>query len=211
MIKALLLIFDPAATWEGIMRTRRSLVFILFVYLVPFLAFVFTVEGYGLVHVGKTRGLGSRAHFFTTNEAVIIEATQFLVSIGLVFLGAKLVKSIGETFHGRHTLTQAFAAVAYGLGPLFLIRLGDAFSSDPLWIPWVTFSIGMLFCIGVLYHGVPRMMEPDPSHAFGLFLMSSLLLLLITGLFRFVTSWYLQGKFTALEASVSDLAARLPF
>jgi hypothetical protein len=211
MIKALLLIFDPAGTWDGIMRTRRSLVFILFTFLCPFLLFVCAVEGYGLVHLGKTRGFGGRAHLFTTGEAVIIEAAQFLVSIALVFLGAQLVKSIGETFHGRHTLTQSFAAVAYGLGPLFLLRLGDAFSPDPVWIPWVTFSVGMLFTIAVLYHGVPRMMEPDPSHAFGLFLMSSLLLLLIMGLFRFVMSWYLQGKFTALEASVSSLAARLPF
>jgi hypothetical protein len=141
----------------------------------------------------------------------MIEFTQFLVSIGLIFLGAQLVKSIGETFHGRHTLTQAFAAVAYGLAPLFLLRLGDAFSKDPVWMPWVTFSVGILLCTGILYHGVPRMMEPDPSHAFGLFLMSSLLLMLIMGLFRFVTSWYLQGKFTTLEASVSDLGRRLPF
>ena len=28
----------------------------------------------------------------------------------VVFIGAKLIKSIGETFHGRHTFTQAFAA-----------------------------------------------------------------------------------------------------
>ena len=211
MIKALLLIFDPAATWEGIMRARRSLTFILFVYLCPFLLFVFAVEGYGLIHWGKVQGLGGRPHLFTTGEAIIIESTQFLVSMGLIFLGATLVKSIGETFHGRHTLTQAFAAVAYGLGPLFLLRLGDSFSTDPVWVPWVTFSIGILLCTGVLYHGVPRMMEPDPSHAFGLFLMSSLLLLLITGLFRFVTSWYLRGKFTTLEASVIALARRLPF
>src|SRR5580765_7612930 len=130
MIKALLLIFDPAATWDGIMRARRSLAFILFFFLFPFLLFVFAVEGYGLVHWGKTRGLGGRAHLFTTGEAVLIESTQFLVSIGLIFLGAQLVKAIGETFHGRHTLTQAFAAVGYGLGPLFLLRLGDSFSTD---------------------------------------------------------------------------------
>src|SRR6516162_2201350 len=123
MIKALLLIFDPAATWEGIMRARRSLTFVLLAYLCPFLLIVFAVEGYGLVHLGRTRGLGGRAHLFTSGEAVIIEVAQFLISIGLIFLGAKLVKSIGETFHGRHTLTQAFAAVAYGLGPLFLLRL----------------------------------------------------------------------------------------
>ena len=81
--------------------------------------------------------------------------------------------------------------MAYGLSPLFLLRLLDAFPSVPPWVPW---SIGILLSIGALYHGVPRMMEPDPAHAFGLFLMSSLVLLLVTGLVRFVTWWYLEGK-----------------
>jgi hypothetical protein len=41
--------------------------------------------------------------------------------------------------------------------------------------------------------------------------MSSLLLLIVTGLLRFVTWWYLAGKLTKLQAMVTDLAARLPF
>ena len=55
------------------------------------------------------------------------------------------------------------------------------------------------------------MLEPDPPHAFGLFLMSSLLMVVVTGLVRFVTWWYLEGKLTKLQALVNDLAARLPF
>ena len=55
------------------------------------------------------------------------------------------------------------------------------------------------------------MMEPDPAHAFGLFFMSSLLLVLITGMVRFVTAWYLLGRLKKVEALVSDLAARLHF
>ena len=72
-------------------------------------------------------------------------------------------------------------------------------------------TIGICLSVAVLYHGVPRMMEPDPPHAFGLFLMSSLLLALVTGLVRFATAAYLSGKFSKLQAIVSDLAARLPF
>src|SRR6266542_2308264 len=137
MIKALLLIFDPAATWERILQARRSLASILFFYLCPLLILVSAAEGYGLLRWGKLRGLGEKPHFFTAGEAVIIETAQFLVSVGVVFLGAALVKSIGETFHGRHTLTQAFATVAYGLAPLFLLRLCDPLSTDAIWIPWV--------------------------------------------------------------------------
>jgi hypothetical protein len=63
----------------------------------------------------------------------------------------------------------------------------------------------------VLYHGVPRVMLPDPSHAFGLYLMIAVLLVLITGIVRFATAACLQGKFPALQSLISDLAARLPF
>ena len=145
---------------------------------------------------------------FSVSEAVVVEAAQLLLSLAVVFVGANLVKSIGETFHGRHTYTQAFTTVAYSLSPLFLLRLFDAFSGVS---PWVTWAIGIILSIAVLYQGVPRMMEPDPAHAFGLYLMSALLLVLVTGLARFVTAAYLQGKFPKLQAIVSDLAARLPF
>ncbi len=77
--------------------------------------------------------------------------------------------------------------------------------------PWISWAIGIVLSVAVLYHGVPRMMEPDPAHAFGLFLMSALLLVLITGLVRFVTGMYLLGKFAKLQAVVSAIAARLPF
>ncbi len=208
MIRALLLIFEPMATWERIFRAHRSLMFILVVYLLPLLVVTSAGEAYGLVHWGKWQGQVEHLKKFSVGEAVIFEAAQYLLSLLVVFIGAQLMKAIGETFHGRHTYTQAFTTVAYGLSPLFFLRLLDAFSGVP---PWVSWSIGIILSIGVLYQGVPRMLEPDPPHAFGLYLMSGLLLLLITGMARFVTAWYLEGKFTGLEALISNLAARLPF
>jgi hypothetical protein len=208
MIKALLLIFDPIATWEGIFRARRTITFIVLIYLLPLLLLVAVGEGYGLVHWGKWQGEVSRVKNFPVREAVIIETGQLLLSLLVVFVGAKMLKSIGETFHGRHSYPQAFTTVAYGLSPLFLFHLLDAFREVS---PWVGWSIGIILSIAVLYYGVPRMMEPDPPHAFGLFLMSALLLALITGLVRYVTAACLQGKFNKLQGIVTDLAARLPF
>lgn len=208
MIKALLLIFEPIATWEGIFRARRSLLFILVIYLLPLLLLTSAAEGYGLVHWGKWQGEVGRLKKFPFGEAAIVEAGQVLLSLLVVFAGANLLKAIGETFHGRNTYMQAFTAVAYGLSPLFLLRLLDAFS---IISPWVSWSIGILLSVAVLYNGVPRMMEPDPAHAFGLFLMSALLLVLVSGMVRFVTASYLQGKFPKLQVIISDLAARLPF
>jgi hypothetical protein len=103
MIKALLLIFDPIATWEGIFRARRTMTFIVLIYLLPLLLLVAVGEGYGLVHWGRWQVELSRLKKFPVQEVVIIETGQLLLSLLVVFLGAKLLKSIGETFHGRHT------------------------------------------------------------------------------------------------------------
>ena len=208
MIKALLLIFEPSGTWEGILRARRNIVFILVAFLLPLLLLTTAAEGYGLVNWGKWQGEVGRLKKFPVAEAVVVETAQFLLSLLVVFAGAHMLKSVGETFRGRHTYTQAFTTVAYSLSPLFLLRLLDLFSGIS---PWVSWSIGILLSIAVLYHGVPRVMEPDPAHGFGLFFMGALLLLLITGLIRFVTAAYLQGKFPKLQVMVSDAAARLPF
>jgi hypothetical protein len=210
MIKALLLIFDPMATWDGIVRARRSLAFVLVVYLFPLLLLASAAEGYGLVHWGKWQGEVGRIKVFSIRETVIVEAMQFLLALVVVFLGANMIKSIGETFHGRHTYAQAFTTVAYGLSPLFLLHLLDAFPGRSPWTPWMIWAVGIILCAAVLYHGVPRVMEPDPPHAFGLFFMSSLLLALVSGLVRLVTISYLQGKFVKLQVIISDLAARLP-
>jgi len=205
MIKALLLIFEPFATWERIWRARRGVAFVLFLYLLPTLVLISAAEGYGLHHWGWARELGPRRSY-TRGEVIIFEVAQFLLLVGIVLIGARLIKSVGETFHGRHTFTQCFTLVAYGLSPLFLLHLLNAVKDIS---PWITWAIGIILSIAVLYQGVPRMMEPDPPHAFGLYLMSSLLLLFVTGLARFLTAWYLQGKFLTVDAFVTRLAERL--
>jgi hypothetical protein len=91
---------------------------------------------------------------------------------------------------------------------MFLLRLLDA---TPAPGPWVTWPIGILLSIGVVYHGLPPVMEPDPPNAFGLFFMSSLLLTMATGLERFVTAWYLAGRIQPASDFISRLAAHLPF
>lgn len=208
MIKALLLIFEPISTWEGIFRARRSMAFVVVAFLLPLLLLTTAGEAYGLVHWGKWQGEFGHLKKFSAAEAVVVGGAQILLSLVIIFVGANLIKSVGETFHGRHTYPQAFTTVAYGLSPLFVLRLLDAFSGIS---PWVSWAIGIILSIAVLYYGVPRMMEPDPAHAFGLFFMSALLLVLVTGMVRFVTAAYLQGRFSKLQAVVSELAARLPF
>ena len=204
MIKALLLIFDTEATWDRIVASQRKLGYVLVVHLLPLLILVGAAEGYGLMVWGKKRGLISSIHKFSLTEMLTYEIMQFLLSLVVVFLGAKLLKSLGDTFHGRHSYSQAFVSVAYGLSPLFLMRIFDAFEFVP---PVVSWAVGIVVSIMILYHGIPRIMLPDPPHAFGLYVMSSVLLLMTTGLVRFATMYYLAGKFPKVDEFVAQMLA----
>ena len=93
MIKALLLIFEPIATWERIFRAHRGVGFILVMYLLPMLVLTSCAEAYGLVHWGRWRSEIERVKCFPVGETVIFEAAQFALSLAVVFLGAKLIKA----------------------------------------------------------------------------------------------------------------------
>jgi hypothetical protein len=202
MIKAVLLIFEPIPTWERIATAQRKWVSILLGHLLPLLLVVGVVEGGGLVHWGKPRGSVAHLQVLSVSEAVIFEIAQLILSLGIVFLGAKFLKALGETFHGRHSLGQSFTVAAYGLSPLFVLRMLNAF---PFVSPWTTWGIGIVLSAAVLYHGLPRVMQPDPPHAFGLYLVSIVILFMITGLACFLAAWYLQGRFAKLDAIVSHV------
>ena len=202
MIKALLLIFSSPATWTRISETPRRWGALLATYVVPMVLLACAAEGYGLMHWGKPRGEISKLTHFSMKFAVAYEIGQFLLSLALVLLAARLIKSLGGTFHGRHTYSQTFTVAAYGLSPLFLLRLFDAF---PNVSPWLTWLVGIVLCIAVLYSGIPLIMRPDPPHALGLYLMTAMFLFMITGLLRFVTTWFLMGKFGKLDALISRL------
>jgi|ERR1043166_1412717 hypothetical protein len=206
MIKALLLIFEPVKAWERVVRAQRSVVFILMVFLLPLLGLTSLAEGYGLVQWGRRQQDTLHLKQFTTAEAAAFETGQLLLSLATLFLATKIIKSLGETFHGRHSFSQVFTTMAYGLSPLFAMRLFDAFPGISHWVTW---TAGILLSVTVLYQGVPRVMQPDPSHAFGLYLVSAILLALITGVARFLTAWYLRGEFKSVERIISDLVARM--
>jgi len=208
MIKAILLVLNPTRTWDTIVEDNRRFLSVFLAFLLPLVVLTCAAEGYGLATWGKWRGQVKVVRKFTTHEVIAYEAVQCLLGLLLVFAGAKLVKSLGETFHGRHTFEQSFKTVAYGLSPMFLLRLLDVFPSVS---PWVSWGIGIVLSLAVLYHGVPRVMQPDPPQAFGLYLVSAVLLLMTSGVVRFVTAWVLEGRFKQFDAVFSDVISRLRF
>ncbi len=207
MINALLLLFSPAETWERIGRAQRSVSYIVVTYLLPVMIVTSFVEGWGLHVWGKWEGEISHVRQWPVGEAFVFEAGQLVVMLAIILFNSILVKSVSETFHARHTLQQGFTVITYGLFPFFLARMLNAFSDITPWVSWI---VGILLAIAVMYHGVPRVMLPDPAHAFGLYMSTSLMLLLSTGLLELVVASLMGGKFAKLERLISSIAARLP-
>ena len=141
MIKALLLILDPIRTWERIVVARRRWQLNLLLYFIPFLAVVTVAEGYGIKRWGKPRGEFARIQPVSPTQIVTYETAQVLLSLFIIFLMARLIKSLGETFHGRHTFGQTFTVAVYGVSPILLLRLLDAFPSVS---PWLTWGVGVI-------------------------------------------------------------------
>ena len=208
MIKALFLIFESNGAWQRVAEAGRELFFIFLFYLLPMLLILSAAEGYGLMHWGTAQVNSALVKKLTANEMVVFETGQALLTLLIIAVSAYAIKSLGETFHSRHNYTQAFTVVIYGLSPLFLFQLLDAFPSINVWLVW---AVGIMLALKSLYHGVPIVMQTDPAHALGLYFMSSLVVVTLTGTERFFTAWYLSGHFAPLADAVTAFAAHLPF
>jgi len=183
MIKALLLILAPAGTWERIARARRSVGFILFIYLAPTIALSLLIELAGHNYlVPKFADQGAK--IIPRDIALKYAAIQFGAGMLVVNLLAPIIQLCSKTFHSRNTYTQCFTVAAYALGPFYLFHIFDAI---PILSPWITFAVGIFFSFGSLYHAVPQVLKPDPPHAFGLFLMSGFVLTMISLIARMMT------------------------
>jgi hypothetical protein len=191
MFKVFFLILDPGATWEKVAQKKRGLFFILLTYLVPMILLVTAAEGWSLEKYGKWQPKYDRYKQFTLPEIKAFEVTQAVALLGMVFLAAMLLHVAGNTFHGKRSYRQAFAVVAYGFSPLLLLRFLDA---APQMNSLATWAFGMLLVIWILYQGIPRVLEPDPTHTFGIYLTAIIIMALTSGVARIFAWMFLQGE-----------------
>jgi hypothetical protein len=190
MIKVFFLIFEPAVAWEKIALARRGYAFICGTYLLPSVLLVTLAEGWGLLHWGKWQPRFQIIKTFGLNEVLAFEICQFCVLLATVLICALLILRISETFHERNRYLPAFTLTAYGFSPVLLLHLFDV---APGMSPWATWGVGMGLSIWILYQGIPRVLQPDPTHAFGLYLSAMIVIVLTSGLARLMTAMYLLG------------------
>jgi uncharacterized membrane protein YidH (DUF202 family) len=190
MIKVFFLLFEPSATWDGIARARRGFSFILFFYLLPMIVISSAVEGWGLERWGKWQPKFQQFKNFSTTGIITFEAIQAVLLLLMVLVSALLLLKISQTFEHRRNYQQAFATMAYGYSPLFLAHLLDA---GPTVNPMTSSIIGIILTVWVLYQGIPRVMQPDPTHAFGLYLSAMFVVVLTTSIARGLPGLFLLG------------------
>ena len=192
MLRALLLIFDPANSWEKIETDKPSVAHIFFTYLLPIMLVSFAVEAWLLTQLGTQRGrIVERVTQVSRDIVIRYEVTQFALGIVLVFLGAFLMMKLSESFHRRHAYKEIFATLGYSLGPYFLCRMLDGLPALNTWIVW---AIGALLAVSLFYRGLPRLMKPDPSNALGVYLMCSMLILVLSGLAHYFATLVLSQR-----------------
>jgi len=194
MIKSLFLIFDSANTWEKIAAAPQSVLKVITLSLMPLLLLSAAVEGAALIKFGREQGPLDTMKPVSQALALRYEIAQLGLSLLVVVAGAAVLQKIGQSFHRRHTYSECFTTLAYSLSPLFLLRVLAGFPAIHTWACW---AVGILLSVSALYRGIPRIMRPDPSNALGLYLLSSLLLIVVTGLAHFVAGMVLNEKILA--------------
>jgi len=149
MIKALFLIFEPGKRRGTGWRTkRRPIGQLVGLYLLPMMLIVGVVEAVGLVKWGRWQSAISQVKTFSLQEAILYETAEMLLMAIVILVGAHFIKALGDTFHVRHTYADTLTVVIYGLSPVFLFRLLDAFPAVNLWLPW---AFGIMLTIKTLY------------------------------------------------------------
>jgi uncharacterized membrane protein YidH (DUF202 family) len=207
MIRAILLVFEPFLTWERIQRSSANAWSILLTNTLPLLIAGAVLEAYALVNWGEWQTMVNRTKLFPVGEAVVYVTAQALVMLFVILVSAWVIRALASTFRSVRSYSLALTTAAYGISPLLLVSM---FNFVPILNLWAIWAVGILISVRALYHGLPRIMEPEPINAFGLFVSSALILVVTSGLARFLLWWYLRGNMKQVENWFSELAARLP-
>jgi uncharacterized membrane protein YecN with MAPEG domain len=102
-----------------------------------------------------------------------------------------ILKWASESFNVMASYTQCFVVMAYGFSPIFLVRILDGIPQLNTWVCW---AAGAAVASSVLYHGVGMILRPEQTKGFGLYLMTIVILVLVSAVAHFAAVSVLRGK-----------------
>jgi hypothetical protein len=182
--QTIFLIARSEPRWNSIVESDRSFSRTLGIFFVPMLVTWAGLEGLGLKKWVRLYDVTGLSRPLTVQEAIGLEGWRCLMILSTMLVCAQLVKMFAGTFRNRDTRVQALTLVIYSFAPILLLRAAPVFYPFNDWILW---ALGTVPALKVLYHGLPRIMQPDSPQALGLFFLSALFLCLMTLLERFIT------------------------
>jgi hypothetical protein len=191
MITAIQLIFSPFETWQKIALAERGFLRTLSLYLLPLLIIALGVEVYCLNRWGEKQGEFGDMIRVPMELGLRYGVAYLVLLLAAIVLSAKFVGMIAESFNVRTGFTQCFVMVAYAFGPIIMTRIIDGFPQLNTWVCWV---IGAASSVSVLYHGIGMMLKPEQTKGFGLYLISVITIVLVSGLAHFAALGVLHGK-----------------
>jgi len=191
MFEAFQLLVSPVGTWERIAKANRSVVASFFLFLLPLIVFTSLVESYALIRWGYQRGQFDGMATASQGQAVRYGLTQVVLGLAMVFIGAQLLQWIVGTASDRRNYSRCFTTVAYSLGPVFLSHLLDSIPALNTWVCW---AIGMTLSSSALYLAIPRVLQPDQTKGFGVYLVTLLVLIMLSGICHLIVLSTLDGR-----------------
>lgn len=174
-------------------------------YFLPVMLIAALGEGWTLMH-WRTWTAGPHGMMrFDFNQIVIFEAVQSAATCVIVGICSYLIWLLREPFYGRYNFVQAVVLVMYSLIPLFLCQFLTGVPRINLWISW---GLGVYFSLRIFYHGVRYLAKTDPGSAVGLYVISSAIVVGLTGAQRFMLIQCLTGHGSSINSFIYDLAAK---
>jgi hypothetical protein len=206
LFKDLFFIVRPTTTWNRVVAARHGVVFIFAFYLLPMMCVTALIEGHGLMLFGQQQVAQGMNNRFTFAKVFAYEAGSAVVTLGLIVLAAAFITSFANACHARNHFRQSLAVMFHAVGPLFLVQWFNGFPNMFFWLTWL---LGVALAMSALYHGLPRLLQPDPPSAMGLYIGSALtvFLLLLGG--RILTGYYLTGHLKALEVWLTNVVGKI--
>jgi len=191
MVRALKLSITPESSWQKTAENPPRAALVILFSILPLMIAALAIEGYALTRYGVTFGeLGTRS--VSESRALKYEVFYGVASLAVIFMGASLLKSVGASFDVKASYGACLVLIAFGYTPILISRMLDAAPGLNTWICW---AVGAAFSLRIFYHGVPRWLKPEQTKWFGLFIISTISVLVLSALVHFASVQILHGKF----------------
>ena len=205
MIRALSLVWDPATVWENIARDKKNLGYVFTAYFLPVMLLAALGEGFTLTQWGTWTAEGHGLMRFDFGQILIFETVRSAITCSIVGACSYLVWLLRDPFYARYNFSQSLVLVMYSLCPLFLLQVLNGIPGLNLWLSW---GVGIYFSLRIFYPGVHTLAKTVPGSAAGLFFISSVAIISLTGAQRFMIIQCLTGHGSSINSFIFDLASK---